>query len=220
MARRRPRLSAARFDGARHARTSAASTLAGVPLKMASTPRPAKWSPRSRSPPPATGTPRRKSRRRHLYPGARPPCCADFDPKLEETLAGHLAADDTADALDDGTFDVVVLQQQSQIPASPELAAAQGFPAARGLAAKARRLGARPLLPQTWANRDGWPEAGKADGSHPTAGRDPTPDRCLGRGHVGLKPRNQRRAIVAMSSVNSLIISLVKVGRVSATAAR
>jgi hypothetical protein len=40
------------------------------------------------------------------------------------------------------------------------------------------------------------------------------------RSSIGVTSASQRRAIAAMSSVNSLIIALVKVGRVSATAAR
>jgi hypothetical protein len=74
------------------------------------------------------------------------------------TLADHVAAGDAA--FDDATFNVVVLQEQSQIPASHALAESQMFPAATALAAHARRIGAEPLLLETWAHRDGWPEAG------------------------------------------------------------
>ena len=78
------------------------------------------------------------------------------------TLARHVAASDTATMLNDTTFNVVVIQEQSQIPASPELAAAEMFPAATALAEHTHRVGAQPLLLQTWAHRDGWPEAGIA----------------------------------------------------------
>jgi hypothetical protein len=52
------------------------------------------------------------------------------------------------------------MQEQSQIPASPELVASKMLPAAAGLARRARRVGADPLLLQTWARREGWPEVG------------------------------------------------------------
>lgn len=76
------------------------------------------------------------------------------------TLADHVAAGETSELLDDHQLNVVVLQEQSQIPASPELVASDVLPAATRLAAHARRVGAAPLLLQTWARRDGWPENG------------------------------------------------------------
>ncbi len=76
------------------------------------------------------------------------------------TLAGHLASDETTAMLDEHTVNVVVMQEQSQIPSLPELVAAEMLPAATGLAGRARRVGAEPLFLQTWGRRDGWPEAG------------------------------------------------------------
>jgi hypothetical protein len=76
------------------------------------------------------------------------------------TLAGHYASADTGVMLDEGTLNVLVMQEQGQIPSSPELLATAMLPAAKGLAEHARRVGAKPLLLQTWARRDGWPEAG------------------------------------------------------------
>jgi hypothetical protein len=78
------------------------------------------------------------------------------------TLEGHLAGSDTAALFEDDTVNVVVMQEQSQIPASPELVAAKMLPAATGLAELTRRAGAEPLLLETWARRDGWPEVGIA----------------------------------------------------------
>jgi hypothetical protein len=57
------------------------------------------------------------------------------------TLAGHLANPDTADTLHDRPFNVVVLQEQSQIPASAELAETMMTPAATQLATNVRRAG-------------------------------------------------------------------------------
>jgi hypothetical protein len=60
------------------------------------------------------------------------------------TLAGHLTSDETAAMLDDHTVNVVVMQEQSQIPSLPELVAAEMVPAATELAvSSSRHSGAR-----------------------------------------------------------------------------
>lgn len=77
---------------------------------------------------------------------------------------GAFLADEAADpdiaALISGTrWSAVVLQEQSQRPASTsEAALFQG--AATRLAAMAANASARPMLLETWAHRDGWPELG------------------------------------------------------------
>jgi hypothetical protein len=76
------------------------------------------------------------------------------------TLANHLASSDTAAILEDTELNVVVMQEQSQIPASPSLVAGTMLPAATELARLVRSVGAAPLLLQTWARREGWPEIG------------------------------------------------------------
>jgi hypothetical protein len=78
------------------------------------------------------------------------------------TLEGHLTGSDTAALFEDETLNVVVMQEQSQIPAAPELVAAKMLPAATGLADLTRRAGAEALFLETWARRDGWPEVGIA----------------------------------------------------------
>src|SRR3954453_3770357 len=75
------------------------------------------------------------------------------------TLAQHVAAPATAARLHDGTWNVVVLQEQSQLPSSQSLVAEQMAPAVGRLVADIRAAGAQPVLFETWAHRDGWPEA-------------------------------------------------------------
>jgi len=58
---------------------------------------------------------------------------------------------------------VVVLQEQSQIPAIEQFRQAEMYPAARALVASVRQAGAEPMFFLTWAHRDGWPENGLVD---------------------------------------------------------
>jgi len=76
------------------------------------------------------------------------------------TLANHADSPATATALAASPWDIVVLQEQSQIPAVEEFRQAQMYPAARRLISSIRNRGARPLLYLTWGRRDGWPETG------------------------------------------------------------
>jgi hypothetical protein len=78
------------------------------------------------------------------------------------TLANHADSPATAAALAASPWDIVVLQEQSQIPAIDELRQSQMYPAARRLISSIRNRGARPLFYQTWGRRDGWPETGMA----------------------------------------------------------
>ena len=76
------------------------------------------------------------------------------------TLADHVASSATAAALGAKKWDIVVLQEQSQVPAIEQFRQTQMFPAARTLVAMARQKSAQPMFFLTWAHRDGWPENG------------------------------------------------------------
>jgi hypothetical protein len=76
------------------------------------------------------------------------------------TLSNHAASPATLDKLNSSKWNYVVLQEQSQIPASEQSRTQQMYPAARVLVRKIRAMGATPILFVTWAHRDGWPENG------------------------------------------------------------
>jgi hypothetical protein len=76
------------------------------------------------------------------------------------TLANHADSPATAASLAASPWDIVVLQEQSQIPAIDEFRQTQMYPAARRLISSIRNRGARPLFYLTWGRRDGWPETG------------------------------------------------------------
>ena len=77
------------------------------------------------------------------------------------TLAQHLGGPDApARIAAQPPWDVVVLQEQSMLPALASQRAAAMYPAVRRLARLARDAGARPVLLLTWGRRDGLPEAG------------------------------------------------------------
>src|SRR5437868_13153706 len=76
------------------------------------------------------------------------------------TLANHADSPATATALVASPWDIVLLQEQSQIPAIEEFRQTHMYPAARRLIGSIRNRGARPLLYLTWGRRDGWPETG------------------------------------------------------------
>jgi hypothetical protein len=79
-----------------------------------------------------------------------------------ETLAQHAASAQSLDEIASTPWTYVVLQEQSQTPAA-SAGVAQSLAAAKTLGAKARTVGARPLLFMTPAHRDGMPEAGLAN---------------------------------------------------------
>lgn len=79
------------------------------------------------------------------------------------TLGDHVASAATAAKLQSAKWDVVVLQEQSQIPSVDLLRQSQMYPAARRLVDTIYRQGARPMFFLTWAHRDGWPENGLPD---------------------------------------------------------
>ena len=74
------------------------------------------------------------------------------------TLAQHLASADTLNAIRGQRWDVIVLQEQSQLPASASYRDQGMYPAVRGLVSLIRSVKARPYLFLTWGHRDGWPD--------------------------------------------------------------
>lgn len=75
-------------------------------------------------------------------------------------LSEHRLSGEVLEAIRSGDFDVVVFQEQSQLPSVAALAAEQTLPAARALDALADDAGVRVVWFQTWAHRDGWPDGG------------------------------------------------------------
>jgi hypothetical protein len=78
-------------------------------------------------------------------------------------LADHAGSTATAAKLASAKWDIVVLQEQSQIPSVEEFRQKQMYPAARRLIGSIRNQGARPLFYLTWGRRDGWPENAMPD---------------------------------------------------------
>jgi hypothetical protein len=79
------------------------------------------------------------------------------------TLAQHASSADTLGLLASSRWDVVVLQEQSQLPAMEQVRRQQMYPAARSLVRAIRAAGARPMFFLTWAHRAGMPESGMPD---------------------------------------------------------
>jgi hypothetical protein len=72
------------------------------------------------------------------------------------TLMRHSTHEPTLRKIRQGNWDVVVIQEQSEIPALPAgKRAAAMFPPLRRLVTEVRRQGAIPTLYQTWGRRDG-----------------------------------------------------------------
>jgi hypothetical protein len=72
-----------------------------------------------------------------------------------ETLAQHAAATETLDKISSASWSFVVLQEQSEIPATSAGRTQQMYPAARSLSARVEAIGAQPMFFLTWAHRDG-----------------------------------------------------------------
>ncbi|HAW10842.1 MAG: hypothetical protein ABSC16_01625 [Candidatus Dormibacteria bacterium] len=94
------------------------------------------------------------------------------------TLQEHLAAPETATTLASEHWDVVVLQEQSQIPSLAVDRTQMMYPAATGLVAEIRARDAQPMLYLTFAHQDGWPEEGLAD--------YPTMQTAIDTGYLGI----------------------------------
>jgi hypothetical protein len=78
-------------------------------------------------------------------------------------LSDAVTAKNTRDGLTSKTWDYVVLQEQSQTPASAESRRMFMLPAVRELTGLIYPSGAIPILFITWGHRDGWPDNGMPD---------------------------------------------------------
>jgi hypothetical protein len=76
------------------------------------------------------------------------------------TLAGHVADPATATTISSQAWNTVVLQDQSENPASPTSRQSEMFPAATQLTSMIRGDGAEPMFFLTWGHQSGWPEDG------------------------------------------------------------
>ncbi len=77
-------------------------------------------------------------------------------------LADHVKDPQTEQTLKGSHWDFVVIQEQSQTPSIEDSRQTQFNPAVRTLVDEIRAVGAVPILYNTWARRDGWPENGMA----------------------------------------------------------
>jgi len=76
-----------------------------------------------------------------------------------ETLADHSTSSDSLDAISSRRWTYVVLQEQSETPATPG-GRDYMYPAARALAGRVEAAGSVPMFFMTWAHKDGLPTAG------------------------------------------------------------
>ena len=75
------------------------------------------------------------------------------------TLRKHAGNEATLRKIRDGRWDIIAIQEQSEIPAmAAGKRAAAMFPPLRQLVQEARQQGAVPVLYQTWGRRDGDPK--------------------------------------------------------------
>jgi hypothetical protein len=79
------------------------------------------------------------------------------------TLADHDGSQSTQSVLTGSRWNLVVLQEQSEIPSIAAMRESTMYPAARDLVTAIRAAGARPMFFITWAHRNGWPENGMPD---------------------------------------------------------
>jgi hypothetical protein len=73
-------------------------------------------------------------------------------------LADHVGSEATLAKIRLRVWDDVVLQEQSQGPASPSFRSTTMYPAAEKLIHEVTAAGGKPLLFLTWAHKNGWPE--------------------------------------------------------------
>src|SRR5258708_3729026 len=76
------------------------------------------------------------------------------------TLLDHSHSSDTTRVIASGKWDIVVLQEQSEIPAVESLRQSFLYPGARDLVPPIRNDGAHPMFFVTWAHRNGSPVNG------------------------------------------------------------
>jgi hypothetical protein len=85
---------------------------------------------------------------------------AGIDAQAGASLGKHITSGDIKGAMKLSRWNVVVLQEQSEIPAIPSLRNTYMYPAVRQLVATSQDSGAQAILFLTWAHRDGWPAQG------------------------------------------------------------
>jgi len=76
------------------------------------------------------------------------------------TLADHAASSQTLEKLKQQKWDVVILQEQSEIPALEYYRTQSMYPAARLLVSEIKAVDAQAMFFMTWGYRDGLPSAG------------------------------------------------------------
>jgi hypothetical protein len=91
------------------------------------------------------------------------PVDVDMSAQGGQTLADHASSPSTLGKLADQSWDFVVLQEQSRIPAIAAQRRQQMVPAVHRLDDKIGESGASTVLFITWASRDGLPSAGFED---------------------------------------------------------
>jgi hypothetical protein len=79
------------------------------------------------------------------------------------TFVDHKVSAGLDKSLNAAKWDIVVLQEQSQISSVEFLRQSDMYPAAHDLVARIRAAGAQPMFFLTWAHRDGWPVNGLPD---------------------------------------------------------
>ncbi len=79
------------------------------------------------------------------------------------SLSHHAASEATLEKMERQRWDVVVLQERSDIPAIVDQREEQMYPAIRLLESRIRAGGAQTVLFVAWGRRDGLPEAGLGD---------------------------------------------------------
>jgi hypothetical protein len=79
------------------------------------------------------------------------------------TLADHDRSAETDKVLGGSKWDLVVIQEQSEIPSIKSLREVNMYPAGHDLVVMARSVGAQPIFFITWAHRNGWPAASLPD---------------------------------------------------------
>ena len=87
-----------------------------------------------------------------------------------QTLAGHAASPSTLKKITDESWNFVILQEQSRIPAIAAQRSEQMVPAVRLLDGEIVENGARTVLFMTWASREGLPGASFEDYAAAQAG--------------------------------------------------
>jgi hypothetical protein len=79
------------------------------------------------------------------------------------TLEEHVSDPNTSTTLDSQTWNFVILQEQSEIPAFEQSRIASMYPAARQLVNSIRAQFAKPIFFLTWGHKDGMPDYGFPD---------------------------------------------------------